>query len=167
MNKKFFGSLVLASAMALSTAAFATDVDINLGVGSGGVIQAGIANALSDLDSSASVSQIVGLGSVTGNYVDDVNVVVLAGLTAQLAAANAAVPPGSPASAIADATITQVIGLASLDLDNVDNGGNINVGVISAGNIQVATANAIGTAQATADISQLSGVGVVSVNVSP
>lgn len=163
---KFFGSIAIASVLALCAApALAADVDINLGVGSGGVIQAGISNALSDLDSSASVSQIVGLGSVEGSYVDDVNVLVLAGLTAQVAAANAVVPAGSPMSAIAEATITQVIGLANLDLDNVDNGANINTGVVSLGNVQVAAANAIGTASAAADISQLSGVGVVSVNV--
>lgn len=163
--KKFASSLLFAAALLFAVPAIAADIDINLGVGAGGIVQTGIASALSDLDSTADVSQIAGLGSVTGNYTDDVNVLVGSGFLAQIASATAVVPPGSPAAAASEATVLQVAGLANLDLDNVVDGALINVGVLSIAETQTGVSSAIGVASASASVSQLTGVGVISINV--
>lgn len=164
MKIKYVASLALVASL-FAAPAMAADIDINaIGIVAG-VNQTAVASALSDLKSTADVSQVIGLNSVEGNWTDDVNAVAVALGVSQAAQAAAALPAGAPMNGKSAAEITQVAGLNSLDLDNVAAGADINAVALTAGATQTAVASAVGTASAAATASQLSGVNTVSVNV--
>lgn len=164
MKMKFVSSLAIAASL-FAAPALAADIDIGVGTLVSGINQNAVANALSDLKSTASVDQIAGLNSVEGSYTDDVVAVAIASGVTQAAAATAALPAGAPMNGKSVAEIVQVTGLNSVDVDNVAAGAIVLSGSLVLGNTQTAIANAVGTASAAAAATQLSGVNTVSVNV--
>lgn len=165
MNKFFVAAAGIVVSICTMLPASAADIDINLNVGATGVYQGAVAGALSLLDASASVDQIAGLGSIEGNWVDDVNSVVTATGIDQEALALAL--SLDPLDGIALAEILQAAALSVIDLGNVAGGADINSLVGASGINQTAIAAAGAAASAGAAVSQLAGVGTISVNVTP